>query len=371
MSELGNLETHLEAIEAQRAPFDGRAHQRRVDGLLGLRRDEAGRAEGATLTTAGESRAHADIKHLVARTAEACGWRPTLEVAGEGWRADLMLELGGRQVAVEVQLAPQNHETYKDRHGRYRASGIDCVWLVAGYPDGYLPTPKMPLFRIGWPKPEVGEEGPFIGLPERERFSRRRRSEDAQALRLEDAVQKLLDGALHFSDVATVDRYVEFVGWEADCWRCGASESMSAWDVRALGLTACGLASRDEVSIHDHPNGSGEEHEGADVAEHFDRFSSTVRALALSRGLSDEAVKERYSRTAERSYPSFGCRSCDAIYGDWFVRSHYLDAVYEPPVFAIEKVPGQPWLAKRPHWCVVNADGCHCDSVVTAGSLAA
>ena len=40
-------------------------------------------------------------------------------------------------------------------------------------------------------------------------------------------------------------------------------------------------------------------------------------------------IKERYSKTKDEKYLSFGCPQCDSIVGDFYVREYFLDIMYE------------------------------------------
>lgn len=88
-------------------------------------------------------------------------------------------------------------------------------------------------------------------------------------------------------------------------------------------------------------------------------FSPAVRALARDAQLSDGAIKPRHSRTAGRTYESFGCLNGDAIYGEWFVRQDLLEVVYDPPIFGCVQA-GEPLSVERPHWCAGDDAGNFC-----------
>jgi hypothetical protein len=89
-------------------------------------------------------------------------------------------------------------------------------------------------------------------------------------------------------------------------------------ETRIVGRTLCGVPHEDQFDI---------------AAAWQDCFSEQVRTLAREAGLSDSAIKPRYSRTAGRTYESFGCRpQCDSIYGEWFVRHDLCEVVYDPPI---------------------------------------
>jgi hypothetical protein len=40
-------------------------------------------------------------------------------------------------------------------------------------------------------------------------------------------------------------------------------------------------------------------------------------------------VKERYSKTVNDSYMSFGCPNCDSIFGEWYLRDLEIDLMHE------------------------------------------
>lgn len=40
-------------------------------------------------------------------------------------------------------------------------------------------------------------------------------------------------------------------------------------------------------------------------------------------------IKQRYSKTKDEKYMSFGCPQCDAICGDWYLDEAIIDTVYD------------------------------------------
>lgn len=329
-----------EQVEALRGPFDRWAAQRAARKLLGLKPEKAlPGEESETLRAFGERRAHRELKERVADLASAHGWQPTLEAAGDGFRVDVLLERDGRRVACEVQLSSCPIDSYKERIARYSTAGLESIWLVGSYPDALKPDAKLPLFRVGWPDDE-GQ--PHLGFAERERYARRGRVVDVAARPLADALPLLLDRSIRFAAEARVQPYVEFLGWTSPCWKCEAEVPL--WYTRLVGRTCCGLPHDDDF----HPS-----------EEWQDSFSPAVRELARQAGLSDAAIKPRFSRTAGSTYMSFGCLACDAIYGDWFVRQDLCEVVYEPPIFG-QTEAGDVISMKRPHWCAGDGAGNCC-----------
>src|SRR5690606_27826039 len=81
-----------------------------------------------------ESPNHRELKRLCAEGIREAGWQAHLEYAGPDgdWRADVLAEdpQSGRRVAFEIQLSPQTAEQAEYRTERYRAAGVECVWIV-------------------------------------------------------------------------------------------------------------------------------------------------------------------------------------------------------------------------------------------------
>lgn len=105
-----------------------------------------------------ESAEHLMLKSQVAMAIAAAGWEVATEVRGhssEGdlWIADVMATRGSQRFAVEIQLSKQSHEVTVDRHFRYRASGVRCLWLFR----------QRPIQRSGVPAIQIaqGADGGF------------------------------------------------------------------------------------------------------------------------------------------------------------------------------------------------------------------
>lgn len=81
----------------------------------------------------GESARHLHLKNAFARAFRTAGWVAQLEVAGEGWRADVLVTAPtGQQVAFEVQLSPITLDEVQERQRRHQASALHTVWVVSG-----------------------------------------------------------------------------------------------------------------------------------------------------------------------------------------------------------------------------------------------
>jgi hypothetical protein len=298
-----------------------------------LQRLQPVRAKGS-----GESSLHALIKAELALAAKAAGWNVTLEARGSTWRADVLAELDGMRVALEVQMSSCSLREYRRRQALYEADGVRCVWLCSYYPKGYVPDPALVLLRVA-----ATEQGELVvGLPERARSYAKDECIDTSVVEVQAAITQLLNGSLRYLDSAHVQPYVELIGWDERCWRCHSYGS-HAWDVSYHGQSACGL--------------------GMDIKQtapgYESRLASQVVAFAECMGLT-ASIAERSSKTLGRAYNSFGCRSCDAIYGDWFLRDTMMELAYNPPLWGVLPAPSVD--VARSHWCQGAACKSSCSS---------
>lgn len=105
--------------------------------------------------TAGESLAHRLLKLELVSAARAAGWEAELEVAGNGWRADVLATSPhGRRVAWEAQLAPITSEEIVDRHSTMTADGLEVCW-VADRHRAWIGD--VPAIAVAPAHPDTGE----------------------------------------------------------------------------------------------------------------------------------------------------------------------------------------------------------------------
>lgn len=107
--------------------------------------------------TAGESLAHRLLKLELVSAARAAGWQAELEVAGSGWRADVLaISPEGRRVAWEAQLAQITPGEIVDRHATMTADGLEVCW-VADRHRAWIGD--VPAIAVAPANPETGEAG--------------------------------------------------------------------------------------------------------------------------------------------------------------------------------------------------------------------
>lgn len=110
--------------------------------------------------TAGESLAHRLLKLELVSAARAAGWEAELEVAGKGWRADVLATSPTRRrVAWEAQLAAITPEEIQERHTTMTSTGIEVCW-VADRPRTWIG--EVPSVAVATSHPDTGEGGLFV-----------------------------------------------------------------------------------------------------------------------------------------------------------------------------------------------------------------
>ena len=65
-------------------------------------------------------------------------------------------------------------------------------------------------------------------------------------------------------------------------------------------------------------------------------------------------VKERFSRTMDKSYMSFGCSGCDSIFGDFYVHELMIEnfeGEMDVDTLKIEVDFDMNLRQEIPHWC--------------------
>ena len=105
-------------------------HAKRID-ATGLRFFAHSRVE-PKCPSQGETERHLGLKALFATAFRHAGWQAELEIAGDDWRADVLV-VGpyDQRVAVEVQLASLTPDDVQDRMRRHRAAGVTTLWVLS------------------------------------------------------------------------------------------------------------------------------------------------------------------------------------------------------------------------------------------------
>lgn len=245
-----------------------------------------------------ESPEHLALKAALEAAVEACGWTANLEYAGpqRSWIADVLAEKDGRRVAIEIQLSPQQPTEFVRRQERYKASGLECIWLVAplnrqnaaGVPS-YVIVDSPDKVIIETPTTNLGEPGGDVDLA--------------------SAIRSALTGHhLQFID-ATVTAFSISTGMKK-CFRSECRAWMTICRLERVQIeTRCGL-------------------KGTVGAEYFGRlhledraekaaWPVILKALYAESDLARPApLRMKNSNAAGHAYLGYTCPSCGYLQGD-------------------------------------------------------
>lgn len=285
----------------------------------------------------GECAEHLAAKAEIVLVCHDLGWDALSEYVGDHWRADVYATRGPHRLAFEIQWSTQTLQITRERQAAY-GTDVKCCWLFKQLPSltpkesgpqvrGTIAERNLPMFRIS--RADC-------------RFDV---TVDHRTVTLREFVQARLKGQIHFCNHRTfIAREVQFVVSKIKCWRRGCRAPYDVFYTREIVRSNC-WAERmttdpgERQSLHDDPYSALRNWRLAKRV-----FASEEKQLRFS-------IKRRWSDTLGRSYWSFGCPECDALYGDHYF-SHLIAEVESngsAPVCSKELRCSEKWA--EPHWC--------------------
>lgn len=282
---------------------------------------------------------HDIIKHSVLQTCINLGLKASEEVSGKGWRADVLAETDNKRFAFEIQISPQTLAKTLERQRKYIRDNIIGCWFFEKEPAKfYNERIDLPLFRIFTKDNQL-----FVSLKERENLT------------LENFIKDFTSNKMHFcKQIKTSKKQkVEVSFIKYNCWKCGA--------INHIYFVNHGFYSSCNAEIH-----KDEMLWNSDRKEYIPEIQAAVNNFLKTeegQNIKLGAIKERYSKTVEKSYISFGCANCDAIFGDFYVQEAIWNSYYGDGVvakFNCEIGLDIPTVINIPHWCHPK-DGIYCE----------
>jgi hypothetical protein len=333
-------ETQWEALKGSRSLrmpcCDALAYRR--TSRLGTR--HFAHSPGSHCGAEGESAEHLAAKGEIVRVCHELGWDAISEYVGAHWRADVYATRGRHRLAFEIQWSKQTLEVTRERQAAY---GVDtkCCWLFKQLPSlnrwesSRIPERNLPILRLSHADSKFD-----VAICDR-------------AITLRDFVKARLQGKIRFCDQKHfVVRDVQSVVCKVQCWRRRCRASYDVFYTREIMRSNCGTERMttepgERVSLNNDPYSALRNWR---VANRI--FESEEKQLRFS-------IKRRWSDTVGRSYWSFGCPECDAMYGDHYF-SHLIAEMesnaYSP--FCSKQLRCSERCADR-HWCFpVNGGFC-------------
>jgi hypothetical protein len=297
---------------------------------------------------AGETLQHLTAKALILGACSAAGYRGLPEVAGDGWRADVLAEkLNGSpagRIAFEVQWSFLKLRDCLYRQRRYARDGVRGCWFFRNPPPQLFEGDRLgarhdlPLFHLF-----VNADTTFsVGLNNR-------------LYELGAFVTALLRGRIRYCDEARAEgeQKLKLVFFPFDCLSCGARSH--------IYTAARTLTSRCGVSFT--PN---EPWYSDAFAFHPQVQAAAQRALTTPEGRRYRlgAIKPRTDADGA-TYTSFGCPRCDAIFDRPSVEMALYGARRVGEVEVVESFEAAfrlhaPLTAPFAHWCYPASGGFCC-----------
>jgi hypothetical protein len=276
-------------------------------------------------------------EHLKAKVevVNACiknGWHAIPEHSENDWRADVLAVKNDARIAFEIQWSAQTSETTQFRQDRYKESKVRGCWFFRTIPkeyrkweDNYHAIKEIPFFKIN-----KSDNGDMVV-----RFNN-------SNLPIGDFVSSLLNKQIKFCDGyrAETNQEIEIVFFDTSCWKCHEIQQLYTVDNR---IKSC---CNTEIYL------AGGMWDCDDLDKHPNVVKAVLEIIKTNPEFKIGSVKKRFSKTVQESYLSFGCYSCDAIFGDFPLRTEKMDALNynRKQTFKVEVDLGTI-TEEGDHWC--------------------
>jgi len=268
---------------------------------------------------------HDKVKYEVAQICRELGYEVREEYKGNDWRADVLVLANNQMYAFEIQTSAQSLKRTLERQEKYIRDVVVGCWLFEKEPKQNEELEHLPLFKLNNNNDQL-----TVSL------------KDRKELPLNLFLRDFLQDKIRFSEKLSPHeievRFIEF-----HCWKCKLKNH-----IYYIGnfISPCNAELFDgDIEMWD--------------SEKL-IFDPQIKDKVLSyaeknKELNMATIKERYSRTINDSYMSFGCSECDSIFGDWFVHeavieTWYGDGVIDKMIIQTEDT-SLDLQVEIPHWC--------------------
>lgn len=294
-------------------------------------------------------------EHLKAKVAiiEACrenGWEAIPEFSENDWRADVLAVQGQKRIAFEVQWSRQSYEETQYRQERYKDSNVRGCWFfrmapkeMLNYDKSLVADKDIPAFKIF--KDEHSDIIAQVGQ---------------RQMPLKALVAGLLNRKLKFCHHIRLrpKQEVTILFFEYKCWKC--KRPQYCYTVYPKFRTVCDKEHEMMGSMWN----DDDIDKSPQIQATVQRFLASVKGKDIKVG----PIKQRYSRTVQNSYLSYGCYYCDVIFGDfhlseskscvhydWETKGESDKYIQHTAEIEIGKI-----IEEEPHWCF-SEDGSFCE----------
>lgn len=258
------------------------------------------------------------VKESVLSVATANGWTVEKNSVGNGWKADLLVSCNDYHIGIKLFASTRNiYEELKSME----ADSVKGYWL------GSCCNELYPCFEL-----IISESGPKVKISE------------TICVSIEQLLKAVISGHLQIEDEIIVNKVkVRFV--PIDCYWCHTTH----YYYFVNGVVFQGIPSLETTSGMYSADISVDCFEPI-IVEGVKRYLSQHPELNYPMG----EIKERYSKTRNESYLSFGCPECDGLLGDWYLNDGVIDYNYEPDDEFVHLIdlPEPGLKLHMPHWVI-------------------
>jgi Competence protein CoiA-like family len=290
-----------------------------------------------------ESPEHLKAKIEIIEACKENGWKAIPEFSETNWRADVLAIQNEKRIAFEVQWSKQTYEETKFRQDRYKESNVRGCWFfrtapkeLRSYDDSLNADKDIPAFKIF-----KDENSNIIGQLKQTQ------------LPIKELVDSLLKRKLKFCEHIRLkpNQEATIVFFDTSCWKC--KKEQHCYTVEQNLLTVCDQNFYLMGSMWD----SG----GLDKKPQIYAAVNQILKSDIGKNLKVGQLKKRFSKTVQDSYLSHGCFYCDAIFGDFYLRTEKMEGQNDSNSIR-QKVNIDLGAIKEQghHWCYSD-NGQHCE----------
>lgn len=255
------------------------------------------------------------------------GWEYKKHYKTERWNADILISIGNSRIAFSVYKSAKNAT---EPLSLMEQDGVKGFGLLLSSKDNSIPN--IPCFTL-------------------HRF---RNTIEAtitkNSLSLDSFIKKAMENKIEHLKKAKITA-VDVIFEQIECWRC--HQPHFVFYARYL-VDETGIRHNEYdpswVSDRERNSNIPDLQFGDEILELVKQYIANHPEKGIVMG----EVKERYSKTMEQSYMSFGCPNCDAIVGDHYLNDLEIDLIYETDEKKMSRIqlktpfeiPVNDWLVK-------------------------
>lgn len=271
---------------------------------------------------------HDKLVNEVFLICKSLGYETYKEYKGRGWIADVFVVKGDKKIAIEVQLTRQSPKVLWKRQNLYLKDKIEGCWLILNPYKELKEHINLPIFYISSKDPVR------ISL-----------IDNRKEVNLQEFLEAFLGGGIKFCHKAKThdSQRIKIIFYTMNCWKCGAVNHL--YYVDKCYSSSCNFEIDEMGALW---SGGNFEFK-PEIINAVREYLKTEEGKDIHIG----KIRERFSKTVQNKYKSFGCYKCDSIFGDFFVFEAEIDLMYEPPERFFETIvyPKKATTLKLPHWC--------------------